>query len=187
MKKLLNTLLFIFPFLLGAQVDNLKVSIMNGPTIGWMTSNDALITTEGSILRGDSLPAGVVLGYGVNYFDFPFGFKLRTNEFGKFKFYAHLPEFVIGFKTKAKGSIDGAGVSSTKEKINKQVTFLTFGWAVGAGVEYKLSDEVALIGGLRFMQSIIDVTDDSGRFLDGKKENSKGTINSMDIRIGVSF
>ena len=37
------------------------------------------------------------------------------------------------------------------------------------------------------MQSIIDVTDDSGRFLDGKKENSKGTINSMDIRIGVSF
>ena len=57
----------------------------------------------------------------------------------------------------------------------------------GAGVEYKLSDEVALIGGLRFMQSIIDVTDDSGRFLDGKKENSKGTINSMDIRIGVSF
>ena len=133
------------------------------------------------------MPAGVVLGYGVNYFDFPFGFKLRTNEFGIFKFYAHLPEFVIGFKTKAKGSIDGAGVSSTKEKINKQVTFLTFGWAVGAGVEYKLSDEVALIGGLRFMQSIIDVTDDSGRFLDGKKENSKGTINSMDIRIGVSF
>ena len=50
MKKLLNTLLFIFPFLLGAQVDNLKLSIMNGPTIGWMTSNDALITTEGSKL-----------------------------------------------------------------------------------------------------------------------------------------
>jgi opacity protein-like surface antigen len=238
MKKLLYSFLFVLPLIINAQVDKLKVSIMNGPTFGWMTSNDSKILTSGtklgyklhveaeyllserysftggiglslnqggkleylqggnlwseslsdlSIIKGDSMPNGVILGYGINYVDFPVGFKLRTNEFGKFKFYAHLPEFMLGFKTKAKGSIKGAGINTEKENISKQATFLSLGWGIGAGAEYKISDDVSIIAGLRFTQSIIDVTDDDGRYFDGSKENSKGTINSLDLRIGVAF
>ncbi|MFN8332618.1 MAG: hypothetical protein U0T81_15615 [Saprospiraceae bacterium] len=41
--------------------------------------------------------------------------------------------------------------------------------------------------GVRYQQSITDVTDDSGKYFDGKSQNSKDKINSIDFRIGVVF
>lgn len=165
------------------------LALGQGGKLGYQKGGNLWSESTGklNISRPDSLPDGVALGYGVNYVDFPIGFKMRTNDFGKFRFYAQLPEFSLGIKTGAKGSIEGSGVNSSKENINSQVTFINFFWGLGAGIEYKISDDIALIGGLRFYQSLIDVTDDSGRYRDNSKENSKGTINSLDVRIGVSF
>ncbi|MBK6354315.1 MAG: outer membrane beta-barrel protein [Saprospiraceae bacterium] len=236
MKKLLGTLILFMPVFLFGQFENIRVSILNGPTFSWMTTDDNTIETQGArigyklhiqgeyllndrfsltgglglslaqggqllynkggnlwsesklnIPRGDSLPNGVELGYRVGYVDFPFGFKMRTNEFGRFKFYAHMPEFSLGIRTHSRGSIEGIGVSTTDEQIKSQIPFINISWGLGLGTEYRISDNISLTGGLRFFQSITDVTDDDGRYFDGSKENSKGKFNNIDLRIGVLF
>ena len=112
---------------------------------------------------------------------------MRTNSFGKFRFYAQMPEFSTGIRTKAKGSITGIDVKSNKEQIKKEIQFLNLSWALGLGTEYSVSEKLDLIFGVRFFQSITDITDDSGRYFDNTKENSKGILNSLDLRFGVLF
>jgi opacity protein-like surface antigen len=58
---------------------------------------------------------------------------------------------------------------------------------IGAGTEFKVSNDVTLNAGLRFFQSFTDLTDDGGRYDDGTKEDSKGILSSLDFRIGISF
>ncbi|MBK8297322.1 MAG: hypothetical protein IPK91_08625 [Saprospiraceae bacterium] len=51
----------------------------------------------------------------------------------------------------------------------------------------RISTDVSLVGGLRFYQSFTDITDDSGRYSDGTREDSKGILSSLDFRFGVIF
>lgn len=139
------------------------------------------------VTHADSLPDGVVLGYAVNYLDFPIGFKMKTREFGKYRFFAHLPELSIGLRTRARGTIEGAGISTSKEQIKEQVHGLNLSWGLGVGTDYFFSDDLTFTAGIRFFQSISDITDDSGRFRDGTKENSKALINNIDLRFGIIF
>ncbi|MDQ3141852.1 MAG: PorT family protein [Bacteroidota bacterium] len=230
-------LIFCFPmFLIGQDLDELKVSVLTGPSICWFSTNDNKIFPDGaklgykahvegeymfnskfSITLGmglslgqggtlryaqgghlwsdselnipnpDSLPNNVSLSYNINYLDFPIGFKLRTQDFGKFRFYFHAPEFQISLRTKARGKIEGIGVSSEDERINEQINFINISYSLGAGTEYQYSEGLTLIGGLRFVQNITDITDDSGIYFDGSRENSKGILSAVDLRIGVLF
>ncbi|HEX5624994.1 MAG TPA: porin family protein [Saprospiraceae bacterium] len=135
-----------------------------------------------------ALPANALLEYRFNHLDIPFGFKLRTNEFGRYRFYVHAPEFSISLRTKARGNIDAPPLPDTEdEDIRKMNTFLALFYAIGVGAEIRVSTDVSLIGGLRFYQSISDLTDDSGVYSDGTKENSKGILSSLDFRLGVIF
>ncbi|MEO6189643.1 MAG: outer membrane beta-barrel protein [Saprospiraceae bacterium] len=229
-------ILFCLPFMAFSQSDRFKASLLVGPSITWMTSDDKFISTESnrfgfkihvqgeylfnsrysftaglglsllqggklgyqkggnlwsetslSLPKGDSLPNGVSLSYRVNYLDIPFGFKMRTVQYGKFRFYAHLPEFSIAIRTGAKGDIIGSGVASSDENIKHQILFINFGWGLGIGTEYELKDEFNLLFGVRFFQSLNDVTDNSGTYFDGSKQNSKDKINALDFRIGLVF
>ena len=236
MRNILILGLIVIPLLSYSQFDNLKVSILTGPSFGRIGTDNNKISSKGinlgyklhiqgeyllndrfsitiglglslsqggslvfdqgghlwsesklSISKPDSLPNGVKLGYNINYLEFPIGFKMRTNSFGKFRFYAQMPEFSTGIRTKAKGSIIGTDVKSSKEQIKKEIQFLNLSWALGLGTEYSVSEKLDLIFGVRFFQSITDITDDSGRYFDNSKENSKGILNSLDLRFGVLF
>lgn len=135
-----------------------------------------------------TLPPDATLTYRMNYLEIPFGLKLRTNEFGKFRFYVHAPEFTIGLRTKARGDIDAPPLlSSEGEDIREMIPFLSLFYAIGIGTEYKISSDVSLLGGLRYYQSFTDITIDSGRYSDGSKEDSKGILSSFDLRVGVTF
>ena len=163
------------------------LSLAMGGKMKYQKGGDLWSESKLSVARGDSLPDGVQLGYFINYIDFPIGFRMRTNQFGKFRFFAHMPELSLGLRTRAKGSIEGQGVSSSGEQIKSQIGFLNFGWGIGAGTEFYYSEKLTLTGGIRFFQSLTDITDDSGRFRDGSKENSKGVIHNLDLRLGIIF
>lgn len=135
-----------------------------------------------------NLAKNSVLGYSLNFLEIAFGLKLRTNEFGKFRYYVQAPEFSINLLTKARGTIDAPPYPSTEdEDIRPMIHFFSLFYGFGIGTEYRVSKDLTLTGGLRYFQSFTDLTVDSGRYSDGTKEQSKGILSSIDIRFGVIF
>jgi len=140
----------------------------------------------------DSMPNNVKLKYGIQYLEIPVGLKMRTREFGYLRYYVE-PAITLGFKTQARGQIEGVGVSTDNEKIDirKEVNGINLSWGIGGGIEYSLSDNTSLIGGLAFQTGFTDATDDSGTVFDpnrgNRKESSKATVNVLVIKIGVMF
>ncbi len=138
------------------------------------------------------LPDGVKLKYGIQYVEIPIGLKMRTREFGYLRYFIE-PNMALGFRTQATGSIKGLGVGGDAEKINirKEVNLLNFSWGLGGGVEYSLSENTSLVGGLGFQIGFADVTDDSGTVKDpergDRKEDSKGKIGAIVLRIAIMF
>lgn len=144
----------------------------------------------------DTLPSGVKLKYGIQYIEIPIALKMRTREFGYIRYFVE-PGFVLGFKSQAKGTINGVGVGdeATDIDIRKEVNLLNLSVGVNAGIEYTLSESTSLIGGIGFQTSFTDVTDDNGTAFDARrswpernpKEDSKGKVNVFVIKLGVIF
>ena len=54
--------------------------------------------------------------YGIQYLEIPIGLKMRTREFGYIRYYFQ-PDLTLGFKSQARGTIEGVGVTDEDEKI----------------------------------------------------------------------
>ena len=139
----------------------------------------------------DTLPNNVKLKYSIQNLEIPVGLKLRTREFGYLRYFME-PAITIGLKTQARGTIEGTGVQSDdKYNIRREVNLLNLAWGITGGVEYSISDNTSLIAGLGFQVGFTDVTDDKGQTFDPERgtvrERSKGTNNSITIRLGILF
>ncbi len=157
-----------------------------------------------------ALPDNVNIKYGIQYVEIPFGLKMRTQEFGYIQYFAEIPRFILGLRTQARGDIkgtylDGNGLNTEKEDVKSDVNPITLSWGLGGGLEYNLNENTALVGGIYFQNSIFDITkndgikytnvDDNGTkdnfeddmYDENEKENSKATLGSITIRIGVIF
>lgn len=135
------------------------------------------------------LPAGVNIGYHLQYLEIPIALKMRTREFGYMRYYFQIPEFYIGILTKTRGDIvqNDTGLNYTKQLIGDDVTGLNMYLGLGGGIEYSLSAETSLVVGIHYQHSLIDVTKDKGTKSDGTKENSKGSIGILMLKLGVFF
>ncbi len=154
------------------------------------------------------LPDGVNIKYGIQYIEMPFGFKMRTQEFGYMKYYAELPRFILGIRSQARGDINGTyatgdGLSTEKENIKQDVNVIGLSWGLGLGAEYSLNENTAIVGGLYFQNSMFDITknkgeqyivDDNGTpnissddIIETPKEDSKASLGAITIRLGVIF
>jgi len=156
----------------------------------------------------DLLPDGVNVKYNIQYVEIPIGFKMRTQEFGYLRYYAELPRFVVAIRTQARGDLNGtymdnSTVSVEKEDLKGNVHIVSYAWGIGAGAEYSLNENTAVIAGLYFQNSMFDivrnrgsqfVVDDNGTpdiqsddIITTPEEDSKATLGSITIRIGVLF
>lgn len=136
----------------------------------------------------DDLPDGVNLKYNIQMIEIPFGMKMKTNEFGLFRYYAELPIFTIGIISKSTGDIKGTANSNrSKENIADELKALSIAWGFGAGVEYEISSSTKLVGGLGFQQYFLDFTENNGTVDGGEKDDSKAGMGGLTIKIGVIF
>lgn len=136
----------------------------------------------------NALPDGVNLKYNLQYVEIPFGLKMRTNEFGYFRYYAELPIFTLGIRTQARGDITSAAELNTeREDIKQDVNLLNLSWGLGAGAEYNINSNTAIVLGIQYAQGFLDITDDAATKKDGTSEDSNGTTRSITIRLGVMF
>ncbi len=139
-------------------------------------------------VTSDTLPDGVNLKYNLQYVEIPMGMKMRTNEFGLFRFYAELPIFTLGFVSKSTGAIKAAGdANREKENIRDEVKGFTVSWGFGVGTEYDLSSTTKLVGGLAFQKAFVDLTENSGKIGGTTTDDSKANMSAIALRIGVIF
>jgi hypothetical protein len=141
----------------------------------------------------DTLTGGTAFKYSVQYVEIPIGLKLRTREFGYLRYFLQ-PELGLWFQGRSRGNVENTSEVDPEEDldIGSAVANLNLSWGIGGGIEYSLSDNTALIGGLAFQSGFADVTRDRNTTLEREgrqpeRDDSKGRINSLVIRIGVMF
>lgn len=150
------------------------------------------IWTDANIPGDDIYEGGTDFKYSIQYVEIPIGLKLRTREFGYLKYYVE-PRMALGFRTQARGNIlnDGSVDSEEDFDIQSSTNLLNISWGLGAGVEYTVSSNTALVGGIGFQTGFTDVTKDKNTLIvaDGREseEDSKGKLNSIVLRLGVMF
>lgn len=141
----------------------------------------------------DTLSKNAKLHYRINFVEIPFGFKMRTGTIDqRLRYYAEIPVFTLGFRTKAIGDIRGTNNQNTEdEDIGEDVGALALSWGFGGGVELSLGESgTVLMGGIAFQSQFTDITGDNGSIFTNNtwnKENSKGTINTISVRLGIFF
>ena len=121
------------------------------------------------------------IDYKLNYFEIPFGLKLRTREYGYMRYFAEIPIITLGAVTSAKGNIDASNLDVNKENIRKDIKQLNAQWGLGGGVEYNFSETNAILFGLYYHQGFFDITKERPT-TDGKEVNHLITL-----KIGVLF
>lgn len=133
--------------------------------------------------------------YRVTYVEIPFGLKLRggAGEGSPLGYYAEIPVFTLGFKSKAQGDIRGTDFDPAPEDedIRADVSDLSMSWGFGGGVEYQLEGGTMLVGGIHYQKQFTNMKNDGrvqrdpgGEYVD---ESSKGTIGLIAFRLGVFF
>lgn len=121
----------------------------------------------------------VIVKYALKYIEVPVSMKLKTNEIGYMTYFAKFG-LNAAFNISAIGD---ANQKSIEEKdFSKEVNFINVGYHFGGGVEYALSSNFILTGGLTFQQGFIDVTSNTkGR------EKDKTIINQIRLNLGILF
>lgn len=123
----------------------------------------------------DTIPKGDILEYKLQYISIPIGLKLKTNEIGYLTFFTHLG-INAGINIKATGEVSDYELEN--ENISKEIKLFNLGYYIGAGVEYSIGGNSAIVLGLTYTNGFVDITSDS---------NNKVTNSNFAIRIGVLF
>jgi hypothetical protein len=165
----------------------LGLSFNPGGTLKHDIGGNLLSRSDFSEETLNDLADGAEVQYKMQFVELPIGLKMKTRQFGYVSYYAHLPIFTLGILTRSRGDIMASNASSTNENISPDTRFFNISWGFGGGAEYSVSPETALVFGLYYHQSIIDITKDRGTRRNGEREDSKGSLGMIRLRVGVLF
>lgn len=133
----------------------------------------------------DTFPAGTTLHFRTQFVEIPFGLKLKTKEFGYLQYYVEIPTFTIGFRSQAKGTIEGDGISEDIENdefiIKKELNPVTMSWGIGIGAEYNVSSSTSIVAGLSYQRIFTDLLKDNN------SNGAKANMNNITLRLAVFF
>ncbi|HSH51264.1 MAG TPA: porin family protein [Bacteroidales bacterium] len=154
-----------YAFMTGISIDNTggKLKYDFDKKIDTKSSEDTII------------PAGSILNYKLQYINVPLGLKFKTNQIGYTTFFTHLG-INGGINIKATGEVDNFELNN--ENISDEVKLFTLGYFIGAGVEYSIAGNTAIVVGITYTNGFIDITSDS---------NNKVTLSNFALRLGVLF
>jgi len=127
---------------------------------------------------GDTtVPAGSSVKYKLQYITIPVGLKFKTNQIGYFTYFAHLG-FTLQANIKATGTSSDASRALDDDNISEEIGFFNLGYHIGAGAEYSIGGNTALIFGVTYTNGFVDIT---------RNPDDKITTSSFAIRLGVLF
>ena len=126
-----------------------------------------------------SIPAGTSIRQRINYLTIPLGLKLKTVEIGYQTFFVDLG---------LRGLIRIRSKASTEDELlkndqnNDEINLFNMAYYIGAGLEYSLGGNTAIITGIYYSRSFLDITTDGYG-----KPTDKMNSNALTLRLGVLF
>lgn len=143
------------------------------------------------------LPDGVKIRYQLQYLEFPVGLKFRTEAKDNLTWFVEAPVLTFSFLTRGRGDIESEDFLFEQENIKKDLVFANIFLGLGAGIEYAISQNNSLIGGLYFQRGLFDVTRDKGYFAFPNPdiiptyikvdEDSRATVGNLTLCLGILF
>ena len=123
----------------------------------------------------DTLLPGSTVKYKLQYLTIPISLKLKSNEIGYSRFFAHLG-INNHINLKASGEVETINIKG--EDIKDEISFFMVSYFIGGGMEYSLGGSTAIIGGIYWSSGIWDLT---------TNPEYKAHLSSLTLRIGVKF
>ncbi|MBM3403923.1 MAG: PorT family protein [Bacteroidetes bacterium] len=118
----------------------------------------------------------------------PLMFKMKTNEFGQFRFFAQIG-FGTSFRLSAKANdevtTEDQEVFKQRVDITRETTLLKESLLVGIGAEYYFDESTALVAGINYSNGLTNVL--KGRNSKYNEVEQKGVNHYFDLTIGVLF
>ena len=143
------------------------------------------------------MPDGVKIRYELQYFEIPVGLKIRTEEKGNITWFFEAPVMTFSFLARGRGDIESPDYLYEQENISKDLNFFNVFLGLGAGMEFAISKNNSLIGGLHFQRGLFDATKDNGHFATlnpeiiptyiKEQEDSKAAIGNLILCLGILF
>lgn len=143
------------------------------------------------------LPDGTTIDYNLQYVEFPIGLKIRSKEIGYIRYFFEAPVFTFSFLTRGRGDIESEDFKFEGENIYKDLNVFNIFWGLGAGIEYSISENNALVGGLYYQNGLLDFTKNKGhRAVPNpeiipeyllQKDDSRATLSNIVLRLGIIF
>lgn len=137
-----------YAFVLGFGINNLGGNLFYGDSVSY--SND-----KGEV----PIDPGQMLKMNLQYLDIPVGLKLKTEELGYGTFFLQLgfnPMFNINAHITSEDEV------YEKDDIKASIATFCLAYHVGAGFEYRLGGNTALLGGFRWTSGLTNVTENDG-------------------------
>ena len=122
-----------------------------------------------------TLNSGSVVNYKLQYISVPLGLKFKTNEIGYFTFFSHLG-LNAGVNIKATAEVENFELRN--ENISDEINLFDLGYFIGAGIEYSIGGNSAIVCAITYTNGFVDITNNS---------NNKVTLRNFALRIGVLF
>ncbi|MEO6132766.1 MAG: hypothetical protein ABIQ02_13035, partial [Saprospiraceae bacterium] len=107
------------------------------------------------------------------------------------------PVFNFAFLTRGRATIETDVMKFDRENIYKDLSVVNVFWGFGAGIEYSISENNALVGGIYYQNGLLDFTRDNGhRAIPNpdvnppyllQKDDSRATVNNLVLRLGIIF
>ncbi|MEO6131287.1 MAG: porin family protein, partial [Saprospiraceae bacterium] len=108
------------------------------------------------------LPDGTRIRYSLQYVEIPLGLKIRSKEIGYIRYFVEAPVFNFAFLTRGRATIETDVMKFDRENIYKDLSVVNVFWGFGAGIEYSISENNALVGGIYYQNGLLDFTRDNG-------------------------
>ncbi len=145
----------------------------------WKTGGNLNFLDSTSIDFGggdtEILPPDTRVTYHMQYITIPLGLKLKTNEIGYIRFYAHLG---INNHINIKATADASSGNINGDNIKNEIQIYNMSYFIGGGMEYSLGGNTALITGIYYTNGILDLAETS---------DFRSTLNAVSLRLGIKF
>ena len=153
-----------YAFVLGFGINNMGGRLIYGEGTEYIQNDEPI-----NILPGQKVKMNL------QYLDIPLGLKLKTEELGYATIFLQVgfnPMFRLSSHISSKdGEFD-------KEHMEDSTNLFNLGYHVGAGIEYRLGGNTAVIAGIRWTDGLTNISENDGATL---------TTNAISLHLGILF
>jgi hypothetical protein len=124
-----------------------------------------------------SVAPGSTVNYHLQYIKVPVGLKFKSNQIGYLTLYANLGLDLM-FNIKATGDSNDKGNTLSSDNVSDNIHIFDMAYFFGAGAEYSLGGNTALVFGLTYTNGFMNITTNS---------DANITNSSVALKLGILF